>query len=202
MAGSGHAALPTTAVVGLTSVELGPFEVPLLQRFFDDNPAYFLAVQGEPAGPAEAHEEIHGVPPPEWPFTKKWLVGYVDEDGRLAAMANVISDLFAPGVWHIGLFIVASTRHGQGVAQALVDELEAWTRACGADWLRLGVVQGNTRAERFWISRGFTAVRLRGGYRMGLRTNIVCTMFKPLTGGTLAQYLALVERDRQDAAAA
>jgi GNAT superfamily N-acetyltransferase len=196
MAVSEQAALPTTAVVGLTTVELGPADVPLLQRFFDENPAYFLAVQGEPAGPGEAHEEIHGVLPLEFPFTKKWLIGYVDEDGRLAAMANVISDLLAPGVWHIGLFIVATSRHGRGVAQTLLDELEAWARACGADWLRLGVVEGNTRAERFWASRGFIAVRRRGGYRMGRRTNVVCTMFKPLTGGTLAQYLELVERDR------
>ena len=189
---------PGTAVDGLATMELGLADAPLLQRFFDENPAYFLAVQGEPAGPAEAHEEIASLPPPGWPYTKKWLVGYVDADGRLAAMAEVIADLLAPGVWHIGLFIVATQRHGRGDARALHGELEAWARANGADWLRLGVVEGNTRAERFWASRAFTRVRIRGGYRMGPRTNVICTMVKPLGGGTLAQYLELVERDRPD----
>jgi hypothetical protein len=33
---------------------------------------------------------------------------------------------------------------------------------------------------------------------MGRLTNNVRVMFKPLAGGSLAQYLALVERDRQD----
>ena len=193
--------LPAAAVAGLAIVELGLADAPLLQRFFDDNPAYFLAVQGEPAGPGEAHEELAGLPPTGWAFTKKWVIGYVDADGRLAAMAEVITDLLAPDVWHIGLFIVASARHGQGLAQTLIDELEAWARAQGADWMRLGVVEGNARAERFWASRGYVPVRARGGYRMGSRTNVICTMVKPLNGGSLARYLELVERDRPDPAA-
>jgi GNAT superfamily N-acetyltransferase len=193
--------LPTTAVAGLDTVELGMADAPRLQRFFDENPAYFLAVQGEPAGPAVAHEELVGLPPAGWAFTKKWVIGHVDADGRLAAMAEVITDLLATGVWHIGLFIVATTRHGGGEARALVAELEAWARASGADWLRLGVVEGNVRAERFWASRGFAPLRTRGGYRMGSRTNAIRTMVKPLNGGSLARYLDLVERDRPDPAA-
>ena len=193
--------LPTTAVDGLSTIELGLEDVPLLQRFFDQNPAYFLSVQGEPAGPGEAHEEIAGLPPAGWAFTKKWVIGYVDADGRLAAMGEVITDLLAPGVWHIGLFIVATARHGGGEARALAAELEAWARANGADWLRLGVVEGNARAERFWASRGFVPLRTRGGCQMGSRTNVICTMVKPLDGGSLSRYLELVERDRPDPAA-
>jgi GNAT superfamily N-acetyltransferase len=195
------ASLPATAVAGLATVELGLADAPLLQRFFDDNPAYFLAVQGAPARPGQAREELAGLPPAGWAFTRKWVVGYLDADGRLAAMAEVIADLLAPGVWHVGLFIVASARHGQGLARTLVDELEAWARAHGADWMRLGVVEGNTRAERFWASRGYARVRTRGGHRMGTRVNVICTMAKPLNGGSLARYLELMERDRPDPAA-
>jgi GNAT superfamily N-acetyltransferase len=194
--------LPTTAVAGLATVELGVADAPRLQRFFDENPACFLAVQGEPAGPGEAHEEIIGLPPAGWAFTKKWVIGHGEAaDGRLAAMAEVITDLLAPGVWHIGLFIVATARHGGGEARALVAELEAWARASGADWLRLGVVEGNVRAERLWAALGFVPLRTRGGYRMGSRTNVICTMVKPLNGGSLARYLELVERDRPEPAA-
>ena len=191
-------ALPTTALEGLATLELAPVDAPLLQRFFDDNPAYFLAVQGERAGPDEAREEIQSLPPSDWPFTKKWLIGYVDGDGRLVAFANVISDLLAPDIWHIGLFIVATAWHGQGRAQALYDELEGWARGGGAQWLRLGVVEGNVRAERFWAARGFVPLRTRSGYRMGSRTNDVRTMFKALGEGTQEAYLALAVRDRPD----
>jgi len=194
------ASLPSTALAGLSVVELGVADAPLLQRFFDDNPAYFLAVQGEPAGPAEAREELAGLPPDGWPYTRKCVIGWRDADGGLAAMAEVITDLLAPGVWHIGLFIVATARHGGGAARTLVDELEAWARASGARWLRLGVVVGNTRAERFWTARGFVAMRTRGGYRMGSRENVICTMAKPIAEEDLVRYLALVERDRPESA--
>lgn len=191
-------ALPRAPIAGLRAVELGPEDEPLLQRFFEANPAYFLAVHGEAAGPHEAFEEIHGELPAGWRFTKKWLVGYVDETAALVAMANVVSDLLAPHVWHIGFFVVASARHGSGEAQALYRGLETWAVARGAQWLRLGVVQGNARAERFWESLGFVQVRTRSGVEMGRLVNTLRVMFKPLAGGTLAEYLALIERDRPE----
>ncbi|MEQ1686203.1 MAG: GNAT family N-acetyltransferase [Burkholderiaceae bacterium] len=191
-------ALPRAPRAGLRTVELGPADEPLLQAFFEANAAYFLAVQGEPAGPREAHDEIHGELPAGWPFTKKWLVACLDGDARPVAMVNVVSDLLAPHVWHIGLFIVASARHGSGDAQALYRGLEAWVVAHGAQWLRLGVVQGNARAERFWESMGFVETRTRAGIEMGRRTNTLRVMFKPLASGTLEDYLALVERDRPE----
>jgi GNAT superfamily N-acetyltransferase len=192
--------LPASPVPGLRTIELTPDHEPLLQRFFESNPQYFLAVNGEPAGPGEAHEEIHGQPPAEYGFTKKWLVGYVDAQGSLAAMANVITDLLAPGVWHIGLFIVATSRHGTGEAQVLHRGLETWALANHATWLRLGVVQGNARAERFWHSLGYVQVLMREGIPMGKLTNAIRVMVKPIGGDTIERYLSLVPRDRPDPA--
>lgn len=188
--------LPSSPIPGLRTVEITSADEPVLQCFFDANPQYFLAVQGQPAAADEAHEEIHGELPPGWRCTKKWLVGCVDAQGSLQAMANVVSDLLAPGVWHIGLFIVATARFGTGDAQALYRGLETWASADGANWMRLGVVQGNVRAERFWEALGFVQTRTRSGVEMGKLTNTLRVMVKPLAGGTLEQYLSLVERDR------
>lgn len=193
-------ALPPSPIPGLRTVELTPGREADLQRFFDDNPAYFLATSGEPAGPTEAHEEINGALPDGWPFTKIWVVGYVDEHGTMAAMANVVTDLIADGVWHLGTFVVATSRHGNGDAQRLYRGLEDWAAAHGATWMRLGVVVGNTRAERFWRSRGYLATRRREGFVIGRRTTTLQLMAKPLAGGMLAQYLSMVARDRPDAA--
>ena len=175
----------------------------MLQRFFDANPQYFFAVHGEPARANEAHEEIHGGLPPGWRFTKKWLVGYVDTESNLVAMANIVSDLLAPGVWHIGLFIVAtsrfsSARHGNGDARTIYRGLETWVIESGAHWLRLGVVEGNTRAERFWKTLGYRQTRTRDGVAMSKLMNTISVMVKPLAGGSLEQYLSLIERDRPE----
>jgi len=190
--------LPLSPLAGLRTVELTPDLEHRLQQFYEANPAYFDAVQGAPAGPNEAHETLHDEMPAGWPFTRLWLIGYLGADDNLAAMANVVSDLLAPAVWHIGLFIVATARHGSGDAQALYRSIEAWAAAHGARWMRLGVVQGNRRAERFWEGLGYQQVRTRHGVVMGQRSNTLRVMVKPLGDATIAHYLSLVERDRPE----
>ncbi len=181
------------------AVELVDTDTPALQRFFERNPEYFLAVSGQPPDADEAREEVDSVPPEGWSYTRKWLIGFEDKTGTLIGMANVISDLLAVGIWHIGLFIVATNLHGDGSAQAMLKALLTWAQERGAQWVRLGVVEGNRRGERFWEHSGFVEVREREGIAMGTRVNTVRVMAKSLAGGALAEYLRLVPRDRRDA---
>jgi RimJ/RimL family protein N-acetyltransferase len=180
-------------------VELTAEDLPRLQRFLEDNPEYYHAVNGAPPGPEEARQEFEFELPAEWPFEKKWLLGFTREDGSLVAMAGLISNLFAPGVWHIGLLIVATSLHGSGTARTLYRELESWMLEQDARWVRLGVVVGNARAERFWDAMGYADLRIRRGMQMGEKTNDLRVMAKPLRGGSFAEYLDLVPRDRSEA---
>jgi len=180
------------------AIALTPADAPLLQAFFDANTEYFQAVTGAPALPTEAHDEIVTPPPADFAWTDRWVMAFRDADDVTVGMANVTSDLPAPNVWHIGLFIVATGVFGTGVAAELHDALLHWARAHGARWMRLGVVQGNERAERFWRRRGYVETRLRDGIAMGARVNSVRVMVKPLGGGRIDEYLALVARDRPD----
>jgi len=190
--------LPASPVAGLRTVELGAGSEPLLQRFFEANPLYFMTTHGEPARPSEAHDEIHDELPSGWAFTKKWVIGYLDARDEVVALANVVTDLLGGDVWHIGTFIVATARHGNGEAQVLHRGLEDWARANGARWLRLGVVQGNDRGERFWERLGYVQTRTRSGVEMGRLTNTLRVMVKPLADNTLEQYLTLLPRDRPE----
>ena len=126
------------------------------------------------------------------------MIGYEDDHGALVAMANVITDILAVGVWNIATFIVATSRHGTGDAQTLYSGLESWAIEGGAQWMRLGVVAGHNRAERFWEGRGYSEVRRRGGLAMGRRTNGVRVMIKSLHNQSIDEYFALVERDRPE----
>src|SRR5579859_3823053 len=177
------------------AVEIGAGDIAELQRFYEENPLYFDVVTGEPPQPWSAHEILHRMPPDDMTFTRKWIMGLRDTSGALAGMADVIEDLIGDDVWHVGLFIVATKLHGTGAARTLYDALEGWMRAGGARWLRLGVVAGNTRAERFWEACGYREVRTREDVRMGRRVHTLRVMMKPLRGGTVEQYLQLVPRD-------
>lgn len=183
---------------GLKARVLTRADVPALQRFFEANPEYFLAVQGVPPRPDEAAQEFDERPPPHLPYAQQWTIGFDDEAGALAGSAVVLSDFIAPGVWHIGLFILATARHGTGQAMALHAALEGWMRSEGAQWVRLGAVVGNTRAERFWPKAGYIEVRRRQGIDTGARRNDLRVFAKPLTGGAISQYLERVPRDRPD----
>ncbi|WP_343641250.1 GNAT family N-acetyltransferase [Roseateles sp.] len=189
--------LPSTATLPHVRVlELQEGDEALLQRFYERNPLYFEEVNGEPPRPDEAREEIRDLPPEGWSFTAKRLLGYADESGELVAMASLVSDLMAPRVWLVGLFIVATSLHGSPAAREIYAELEHWMQRRGAAWVRLGVVVGNQRAERFWERQGFAEVRRRDGITMGQRLNALRVMVKPLDGGRIADYLELVPRDR------
>jgi RimJ/RimL family protein N-acetyltransferase len=191
--------LPPSPSPDLHTIELTPDREALLQRFFEANPEYYENYYGEPPGPSEAHQEIHEALPAGWSFTKKWLIGYLDAAGEMVGMANVVSDLLAPRVWHIGFFVIATLRYGTGLARALYDGLERWMFENGAEWLRLGVVAGNTRGERFWASCGFLETRTRTDVPYRKRTHTMRVLYKPLAGGTLEEYRTLIARDRPGA---
>jgi GNAT superfamily N-acetyltransferase len=178
---------------------LGADDIELVQRFFEQNPEYFLATNGEAPGPDEAKNEFADLPPAGMSYRAMWLLGFFDAGGALIGVATIVADFIQPHVWHVGLFIVASALHGSGAAHTLYLRLERWMIDQGARWLRLGVVQGNVKAERFWLRCGYVQVRERGPVAMGRKSNLLRVMAKSLAGGTIAEYLALVERDRPGA---
>lgn len=190
---------PTLFTAGnLQARELGESDVPTLQRFFAANPEYFVAVNGASPRDDEAQREFADTPPPGMPFARRWMIGIFDEAGRLAAMASILSDFLAAGVWHVGLFIVATPLHGTGASAVLYRQLQDWMQAAGARWIRLGAVLGNGKAEGFWENAGYVEVRRRSGVPIGERTRVVRVFVKPLGGATQEEYLRLVERDRPD----
>lgn len=187
------------AAPALRAFEMEEADIPGLQRFFEANPEYFLRVGGEGPRPAEAATEFADRPPPGWTWTKNWMIRFVDDDGAMAGMADVVSDLLAEGVWHIGLFIAATSLHGSGTAQSMYAALESWARGQGARWMRLNVAVGNVAAERFWERLGYLELRRREGVEIGRKVNTMRVMLKPLGADGVEAYLALVPRDRPGA---
>lgn len=120
---------------GLKARALTHADLPALQCFFDANPEYALAVQGVPPPAAAVDRDFNDRPPPHLPYDQQWTIGFEGEAGALAGSAVVLSDFIQPGVWHIGLFILATVRHGTGQAMALYEALEGWMRAEGAQWV-------------------------------------------------------------------
>jgi RimJ/RimL family protein N-acetyltransferase len=176
--------------------ELSTAELPELQALFEANPEYFIAVTGEPPCPSEARNEFEEEPPSHIQHGRRWFLGLFNASSDLQGVCIVVRDLGATGVWHIALYLWASQLHGSGIARDMHAALETWALRSGALWLRLGVVVGNHRAERFWEKIGYSEVRRREGVPTGRRNNEVRVMVKPLLGQPLSVYTELVPRDR------
>ncbi len=176
--------------------ELDVAELPALQALFDANPEYFITVTGQPPRPDEALNEFAEEPPTHIPHGRRWFLGLFSADGQLQGLAVVVRDLGATGVWHLALYLWASRLHGTGIPREVHAAFEAWALRSGAEWLRLGVVVGNSRAERFWEKLGYAEVRRREGVQAGTRSNEVRVMVKPLLGQPPAAYTERVPRDR------
>lgn len=100
--------------------------------------------------------------------------------------------------WERKCFITAAHLHGTGGSADAYASLERWMRSRGAQWIRLGVVVGNARAERFWEKAGFREVRRRYGIEVEGRERDLRVMVKPLGRRGFDDYLAVVERDRPE----
>jgi len=194
---------PLFTAAGCVAVLLSPDDAPALQSFLDANPGYSQIVAGRPWLPDEAASELAERPPTDWPQGATRHLALLDaRDGGWRGLLFYTEDLLAPQVWHLALFLVASAWHGRGLAAALHQAWEDHAAAQGAHWLRLGVVIGNARAERFWERMGYQDVRLRRGLVFGQLTQDVRLMVRPLGEATLAEHLARVPRDRPDNSAA
>jgi RimJ/RimL family protein N-acetyltransferase len=176
--------------------ELAACEIPDLQALFDANPEYFLSVNGCPPDSDEAQREFFEMPPAHLGFSRRWVAGFFDRSGELVGVVVMVSDLATTGVWHIALFLLATRLHGRGLGSSIYRALESWMRRAGAQWLRLGVVKGHEKAERFWQKHGYREVRTRERIDAGGQANDVRVLVKPLGAFGVAEYLELVPRDR------
>jgi GNAT superfamily N-acetyltransferase len=177
--------------------EITGSEVPEVQRLYENNPGYFLAVHGRPPGDDAAQREFDHLPPDHLSYTRRWFAGLYNRSDVLIGVAVVVSDLAAPGVWHIAFFLIATELHGAGAASEIFAALEAWASQSGARWLRLGVVRGYARPERFWRKHGFQEVRFRIDPSLGEGV-AMRVLVKSVSTAGLEEYLKAVPRDRPD----
>jgi GNAT superfamily N-acetyltransferase len=182
----------------LSARVLAESDIPRLQALFTTNPEYFFAINGLGPTPDAAQIEFDERPPSHLSYSEQICLGLFNRRGALSGVAIVVQDLGAKTVWHLSLFLIATALQGNGVGSEIYVAFERWMKENGAHWIRLGVVQGNSPAERFWEKHEFSLARKRENVDTGGRLNTVCVKVKPLFNDALSTYFVLVPRDRPD----
>ncbi len=141
----------------LTARYLNVADASALQALFEACPDYYLLGTGGPPTP-NAADEMYVELPPGKTLDDKFLLGLFDDAGCLHGVIDLIRDFPDTGRWYLGLFLLRPTWRSQGLGARVHEALLGWVRALGAQTLRLGVVERNWAAGRFWSRLGYQPI--------------------------------------------
>lgn len=127
-----------------------------LQALFDEDPEYFLGMNGREIPVAEIRAAI----PPGRSRDDKFLF-VIERAGRLAGMIDLIRGYPEPATWHLGFLFIAKAFRAAGLGRTTLRALYDHVGAQGAKVLRLGVVEANARARWLYATEGFVFETMR-----------------------------------------
>lgn len=136
---------------------LGLEDCPAIQDLFDKCLDFMLLVDGHPAGPHAAEEELQDLPP-GMSLDDKFVFGIVDRKKDLFGYLDVMRGYPEEGTWWIGLLLLVPEARSHGLGDKIVESFAEHVRAQGGKAIMLGVVEENRRAYRFWSRVGFEPV--------------------------------------------
>jgi len=124
-----------------------------LQTVFDESPGYSYAVSGKPPSPTSAEETFAALPPHNHK-ADKYVFGFYLEN-TVIGCADLIRDYPKLGITWIGLLLFSEKHQGKSYGQAalsgIIDTAVKWE----SKFLRLAVIDTNSRALKFWERQQF-----------------------------------------------
>jgi len=120
---------------------------------------YFQLVSGRSVTRADV-DEIFVTVPPTKTLTDKLILG-VYEDSTLIGMIDVIKDYPSESIGWIGLFLLVCDKRNHGLGKSVHQTLIEQLKACGANFIRLGVIERNTKALKFWERIGYKTQQVK-----------------------------------------
>jgi len=161
-----------------------------LAALYQHNPDYWLSMAGSVPSASMARldlvQSVEGKSP---------KLGIYDAHQVLIGVCFLVRDFLAPHVWHIEFFLISTELRGTGVSHEIFGGLADRIQILGGQWMRLGCVTTDARANRFWNDQGFVDLGIWQGRVLG-KTVELQLKWKSLAGGTLSDYFQVVPNDR------
>ena len=92
--------------------------------------------------------------PPRKTVEDKYYLGFYEGD-RLIAVMDLILGFPKEETAFVGFFMMNKEVQGKGIGTALMQEVYAYLKQCGFNFVRLGFAKGNPQSEHFWLKNGF-----------------------------------------------
>ncbi len=127
-------------------------DIPDILRLCRGNPLFYVHCPPEPS--RDSILQDMRVCPPGMGLEDKYYIGYYQE-GRLAAVMDLIPGFPHKDAAFIGFFMVDAACQGTGMGSRIIGELCSYFRDRQYTQIRLGWVQGNPQSEHFWHKNQF-----------------------------------------------
>jgi RimJ/RimL family protein N-acetyltransferase len=96
--------------------------------------------------------------PPNKNLEDKFLLGVYESD-ELVGMVDIIKNFPTIGEWSLGLMLIDPDKRGSGLGEIIHKTLIGWAKDLGAKTFRIGVIENNQKAFKFWSNLGYTKIK-------------------------------------------
>ena len=141
---------------------------------------YFDLITGLPPGSAEAQSLFVALPAGSGYEDKAVLGVFRASDDRLIGVIDIVRDAPEPGEWWLGALLLDPAHRNHGLGARLVQTMEAWMAALGAQSVRVSVLEQNTRALAFWQRHGYAEVMREPPQLLGVKESVPLILRRPL----------------------
>jgi RimJ/RimL family protein N-acetyltransferase len=152
----------------LSALQLNSGHLARIQNLFEKCEDFFILVSGKPSEPNAANDLLMEIPP-ETKLENKYVIGFIDKNSNLVGLLDAMNGYPKPGIWFIGLLLFVPDERRKGYGEMVMKGFKKWILSLGAVEVRLGVVEQNKQAIRFWEKMGFTLLEIRPPKIFGLK---------------------------------
>ncbi|MDD3965802.1 MAG: GNAT family N-acetyltransferase [Candidatus Neomarinimicrobiota bacterium] len=133
---------------------LGPEHEPALRILCKECSDYCTMVTGREPRLNDAGKILNELPPGK-SKEDKFVYGLLDREERLVGILDVVRNYHEEGEWTIGLLMIRPEDRGRGEGRRMHAFVKLKVIEQGGRCLRLGVLENNTRAWKFWRELGY-----------------------------------------------
>ena len=130
-------------------------DIPAVQKFFNDNPDFFIASTGQAPKENEAEILFNKIPEGKTTEDKFWLAIFDNDNNNIVAFVDLIQNYKIENQWTIGLYIVSKNYRGQGIATKLLNDLENLLLSLRVNSLEISIKEQNVCELSFWKKMNF-----------------------------------------------
>lgn len=129
-----------------------------IEEFFTQANDYAIFESGKSQPDSETKNLLTALPVGK-EKSDKIVLGIYGESAELIGVIDLIKNFPTQGEWMLGLLDLIPAVRKQGLGKKVHQDLVNLAKSKGATSLRIGVLQGNGAALRFWSSLGYQQIK-------------------------------------------